>query len=195
MASRPDGWRFYDSHLATVSTDGRDSVKSALKELLVSGWLMREESRDEGRFQGYIYEIVHRDGFTVTAEPQRLNRNGETVTNNTNRNNTDITIRIDTPLTPQGEGRFEEFWNLYPSGGRKAARKQCLEKWKREGLDEVADKVIEGLIRWLYSKDWRKDNGQYIPAPLTWLNQQRWEAQPAISTGKVVEEREFDGSF
>lgn len=28
------------------------------------------------------------------------------------------------------------------------------------------------------SKQWTKDNGQFIPHPSTWLNQSRWEDEP-----------------
>lgn len=30
------------------------------------------------------------------------------------------------------------------------------------------------------SRQWNKDNGQYIPNPATWLNQKRWEDEIII---------------
>lgn len=33
------------------------------------------------------------------------------------------------------------------------------------------------------SKDWLKDNGQYIPYPSTWLNQRRWEDEEILEKG------------
>ena len=35
--------------------------------------------------------------------------------------------------------------------------------------------MINSLEQFRGSKDWLKDNGQYIPYPSTWLNQKRWE--------------------
>lgn len=35
--------------------------------------------------------------------------------------------------------------------------------------------MITALEKQKQSKQWLKDNGQYIPNPTTWLNQKRWE--------------------
>lgn len=35
--------------------------------------------------------------------------------------------------------------------------------------------MMNSLEQFRGSKDWLKDNGQYIPYPSTWLNQRRWE--------------------
>lgn len=35
--------------------------------------------------------------------------------------------------------------------------------------------MMSSLEQFRGSKDWLKDNGQYIPYPSTWLNQKRWE--------------------
>lgn len=182
MASRPDGWHFYETQLSKVSKEGKDAVKAAMDELVACGWVLREEepARDGGRFDGYLYTILHRCGKTATVEPQRINRNGKPATNNTYKeNNTDGIILTDTPPTPQGDVcRFDDFWDLYPAGGRKVAKKQCAEKWKRGNLDNIADEVLNGLRRWIISEDWEKENGRFIPAPIVWLNQQRWGATP-----------------
>ena len=79
----------------------------------------------------------------------------------------------------EGPGRFAEFWSKYPRGSRKVNRIACEKKWNAEGLDAVADVVLAGLDRWIASVDWTKDRGAFICAPLVWLNQARWEAEPA----------------
>lgn len=91
MASRPDNWQFFETQLQSVSTEGRDAVKAALKELVNAGWLHRsnETVRKGGKFSSYVYEIVHRDGLTAADEPLRFNRCGKPATNNTDINNTD----------------------------------------------------------------------------------------------------------
>ena len=80
--------------------------------------------------------------------------------------------------------RFDEFWQAWPSGIRKIARKQCLDKWMTHKCDEVFDEVMRGLDAWKSSDEWKKSGGQYIPAPLVWLNQNRWESGP--TGGKFV---------
>lgn len=55
--SRPNDWQFHVSHLITVSQDSRDSVRAGLKELETAGYLTRLQSREDGRFGKFDYEI------------------------------------------------------------------------------------------------------------------------------------------
>jgi hypothetical protein len=78
--------------------------------------------------------------------------------------------------------RFEEFWSLYPSI-RKNNKKGCLEKWQAKGLDLIADKVIGYVKMMKDTKQWKEG---FVPAPMTLLNQERWE-DGAMPTRKVWE--------
>jgi len=48
--SRPDDWEFNLSDLLNQATDGKDSVYAGLKELEKYGYLLREQTRQEGKF-------------------------------------------------------------------------------------------------------------------------------------------------
>ena len=80
--------------------------------------------------------------------------------------------------------RFDEFWNkLLPK--RRINRKGCLEKWKKHGLDNEADKIITWLGQMNMTQEW-KDG--YNPSPEVIINQRRWEdgvTKPAIK-GRVL---------
>lgn len=82
-----------------------------------------------------------------------------------------------TPPPPKGgaEG-FDRFWAAWPEHKRKVAQTQCRAKWDAKGCETIADRVIAAVERSKTSKDWQKDGGDFIPAPLVWLNQSRWEA-------------------
>lgn len=67
--------------------------------------------------------------------------------------------------------RFDEFWNLYPPV-RKTNKKGCMEKWKAKDLDLIADKVIGYVKTMKETKQWREG---FVPAPMTLINQERWE--------------------
>lgn len=71
---------------------------------------------------------------------------------------------------------FNSFWSAYPTHTRKTNKAGCLQKWKRQRLEEIAPDVLTGLARWNSSHQWAKDGGEYIPAPLVWLNKRNWEA-------------------
>lgn len=68
--------------------------------------------------------------------------------------------------------KFQEFWQAYPSTGRKVAKAKCAQVWKARKLDEVADDIMSHLLAIKTTPQWL---GGYEPAPLTYLNQKRWE--------------------
>ena len=75
-----------------------------------------------------------------------------------------------TPKSPQGGSeRFDEFWEVYP---KKRAKKDALAKWKRKGLDKIADQLIADVKNRIENDDeWR---GGFIPHPTTYINGERW---------------------
>ena len=61
MLSLPDTWDFSMEGLAICSKDGVDSVRSALKELEDSGYLVRSRARDEkGKVGKAIYDLYEK---------------------------------------------------------------------------------------------------------------------------------------
>ena len=69
---------------------------------------------------------------------------------------------------------FVEFWQTWPTGPRKVAKQQVLNKWAT--LDCASDATLIRLhVEWLKTQDdWLRDSGRFICAPLVYLNQQRW---------------------
>lgn len=57
MLSLPDNWEFSVEGLANMSSDGRDTVASQLKELEACGYLVRKQIRSHGKMAGVEYII------------------------------------------------------------------------------------------------------------------------------------------
>ena len=71
--------------------------------------------------------------------------------------------------------KFEVFWTTWPKSTRKGAKSECRKRWAKGFYDHCADQIIKH-VDWMKTTDqWRKDNGAFIPAPLVYLNQQRWD--------------------
>jgi hypothetical protein len=69
---------------------------------------------------------------------------------------------------------FPEFWAAWPSGPRKVAKQQCLNKWASFGCANNAEHIVMH-VEWMKTQDdWKKDGGSFVPMPATYLNQQRW---------------------
>lgn len=58
MLSLPQDWDYSIAGLSKICNDGKDSIRSALKELEDFGYLKRTQDFDEERkFKGYVYDI------------------------------------------------------------------------------------------------------------------------------------------
>ena len=79
-------------------------------------------------------------------------------------NNYSITIDAD---------RFNAFWKEYP---KKVSKVAAIKAWKKLKPDDALyDTIMSALEKWKMTEEWRRDGGQYIPHPATWLNGRRWE--------------------
>jgi hypothetical protein len=89
-------------------------------------------------------------------------------------------IRLDKPLrTNVLDDGFEEFWNSYPKKvGKEAARKA----WEKYKSNFTLDAVLLALDWQIESDQWRRNDGQFIPNPATYLNQGRWQDQQPIES-------------
>lgn len=103
------------------------------------------------------------------------NVNDESMTVNDNKQNTHITeAEADTKAEGnEYNGAFGEFWKCYP---KKVGKDAALKAWKkRKGIDEKLLIILEALETQKNSVGWKKDFGQFIPNPATWLNEGRWQ--------------------
>lgn len=92
---------------------------------------------------------------------------------------------------------FSEFWNAYPSEcPRKVDRKKCRDKFVKilkgtKDPNETFKIVMAGLSVWKVCDTWSRDGGQYIRAPLVWLNGECWNDVP----NKTENRRNENGNY
>lgn len=82
--------------------------------------------------------------------------------------------------------RFDEFWDNWPQSKRKVAKTVCKAKWERQALDPLADQINAVVTRLKGSEQWVSG---FEPAPLTFINQRRWEdggASESVTTRRVI---------
>lgn len=79
---------------------------------------------------------------------------------------------------------FDEFWKAYPSScPRKVDKKKCRDKYMNilkssKDPEVMHNRILGGLEIWKVSDTWTKENGQFIRAPMVWLNGRNWEDAP-----------------
>lgn len=92
-------------------------------------------------------------------------------------------------VVSEEEMMFNEFWKLYP---KKIAKQQCLTAYRRIPKLKTTHKLIMDALNILVlSEQWKKANGQFIPNPLTFIHQRRWEDVNVASnnyTNEVLED-------
>lgn len=157
-------------------------VAKLLKELEDAGVFSRDE-------QGCIYSrrMVKDERIrNVRADSGRLGGNPNLVKQKVKQNDkqnptpssSSSSSSSDTPPTPDGgdvpQG-FAEFWKTWPSNDRKQAKGKCLAAWKKSGAERDVAMVLAHVERLKDSDGWKKQGGQFIPAPLVYLGQRRWE--------------------
>ena len=79
------------------------------------------------------------------------------------------------PKSEESEAGFEKFWQVWPKSDRKQAKGLCLKAWKKAGAERHAADILAHIEACKRSENWSKEGGQFIPAPLVYLNQKRWE--------------------
>ena len=105
---------------------------------------------------------------------------------NQNRNETLTEEEKEKTISSQAT-RFEDFWSVWPTSKRKVGKAAVQAKWKAKHLDKVADQIIAHVTAMKSSEQWTSG---YEPAPMTYINQRRWEdentASGAISVRRVI---------
>lgn len=149
------------------------------------GWLVVNKGHyrdkvDPQERRDYMREYMrkYRKGDAVNSGKQVVN------TGKPDLAHTDTDTDTTTTLPPQG-GEFARFWTAWPSSTRKESKGKCEELWKRLKCDAKAAEIIAHVEDLKASEGWRKQGGEFIPAPLVYLRNRRWEgAEPPKAAEK-----------
>lgn len=68
---------------------------------------------------------------------------------------------------------FADFWNLYPV---KLGKDKALAAWNRLRPDGQA--VCDGIKKWLQTKQWKQENGRFIPRAAKFLEERHYDHLP-----------------
>ena len=105
ILSLPDDWRISIEGMTQFSADGKDAIRSAIRELTDAGYITRAQTHSEaGTFSGYDY-VVHEtpvaspsSGFPTMEKPTTGN---PTTENPTLRNTEELSTIL--PIVPQSD--------------------------------------------------------------------------------------------
>lgn len=73
---------------------------------------------------------------------------------------------------------FDLFWSTFPRKIGKGAAELAWKKLKPN--DTLQAQIIQAVKAQCKSEQWKRDQGQFIPHPATWLNGKRWEDEVEV---------------
>lgn len=190
LLSKPEGWQVYESDIQNHCTDGRDSIRSGLAELIKAGYIVRGKRRVNGKFGGYEYEVFdeptqntvtenptrHRDGISGDGKTgDGKTGDGKPADSNIDLSNIDLSKkevsneRICAVEPALLDPMFETWWKTYP-GTRKRDKAKAKDKWLK-----VIKTIPPGELL-LYTQMYAADkkaighDGRFAKMPITFLN-------------------------
>ncbi|BAV74176.1 conserved domain protein [Pseudomonas chlororaphis subsp. aurantiaca] len=166
-----------------------DTVKRALKSLQSQGIIFAEQLAKSKHDRTYHYAINYQSDALFEQGNLPCSEGGNLPssigaecpvlhTEITTKTTTESSSCNSDPL----EG-FEQFWGLYPN---KKGKQEAVTAWKKlKPNAELRQTLLQSLAKHSISRDWVKDEGQYVPMASTWMNKKRYldELKPA-ATGK-----------
>ena len=75
---------------------------------------------------------------------------------------------------------FDAFWSAYP---RKVGKGAASKSFDRAIMKTDLKTMLDAIEAQKQSEQWRRDGGQFIPYPATWLNQERWADEVQSADG------------
>jgi len=158
------GYTITIGQIIRESGDGKQSVRSALEELIKAGYLETQRTTDErGYNAGLAYFI--KDPANPKSENPTLDN--PTLDNQTALEN-NLTKKTKKQEKPTDDS-FETFWSIYP---KRVAKADALKAWNKALKRKTADELV-GLTK-AYAESKLPDM-TYIPYPASWLNKELYD--------------------
>lgn len=186
-------WPSYQ-HIADQCEIDRSTVRRHIKQLAEQG-LLRVENRDGPKGNSSNLYFLTLGGVGQKSTPVGTESTGGCAPP-TGGVGTEST-RTSHPSEPVNEPKtlctsevelaeaFEVFWKLYPNKKSKKDARKAWEKLKPDaGLRHT---LMTALGSHRVSRDWTKDDGQFVPMASTWLNGERWTdvLKPGTANGQA----------
>lgn len=94
------------------------------------------------------------------------------------------------PTPPAGGSGFEKFWKVYPKKRNKGDAEKAWSVIKPG--DELLDTMLTAIAAASSCDSWRKNGGEFIPYPATWLRRRGWEDVLNVTNGAPMRVSKLD---
>ena len=154
LCQLPDDWVINQEDLKSRATDGRDGLRSAIKELEDAGYLKRMASRDGGKFAGVEYVVVEEplastvDGFSGDGFPD-IGKSDTTKYEKNKVLNKDILSGNENKSKPeQVIAHLNTALKTRYSANSKSTRKLLDARLKDYSVEDICNVIDDRIERW-----------------------------------------------
>lgn len=78
---------------------------------------------------------------------------------------------------------FEEFWKIFPRKCKKGDARKAWEQTKK--IRPALTELLKAVYAARASKQWHKDNGDFIPYPASWLRSECWDDELEVNLSQL----------
>ena len=174
LLSRPDNWTVRSEQLATEAQEGRDAVRTALRELRDYGYIRIEKLRlDDGTL--FTEQVVYDEPFTEHLVAPETGNQRSVNQRSVFQAPLEVTVRsnekkeLTLSATESLDSSFNTFWSHYP---RKVGKGSAKKAWLRAVKNTAPEAIIEATIKYADARDGQ--DIRFTPYPASWLNGERW---------------------
>lgn len=166
-----------NAYIAEVANCTEGTARNAISKLNLLGYITCFYEKSDKKTRTKILANIPLDSYEVSSDSERVSSDSDTgvisqlheVSSDSEQNENNINENINENVTTS----FNTFWTNYP---RKVGKAKCEQWWNKHAPNsELSDKIIDSVEKYKQSSQWKRDNGEYIPHPYTFLNQRRWE--------------------
>jgi len=167
-------WPSYQ-HIADQCEIDRSTVRRHIKQLHAQK-LLRIENRDGPKGNSSNLYYLTLGGVGTESTPVGPESTGGVGPESTRTSHPSEPVNEPKPLCTPGEVElaeaFELFWKMFPN---KKSKKEARKAWEKlKPSTELRLTLMTALGSHRLSRDWTKEDGQYVPMASTWLNGERW---------------------
>ena len=189
------------------------TIQRVIKNLIDNGLILSGKFSSDSRNRTNYYTLTDY-GASITIDWRvALRQSGNTTydksaeclfnkntDSDTDINNADINTLCEPVIsaeTARISELFEQFWKLYP---KKNKKQNAFREFKKiKDIESLMPIILADVERKRQSRDWTKDNGQYIPDPERYIKNERWNdvnevAEKQIAIEETVSD-EISGFF
>lgn len=190
MLSLPENWDYSVKGLEKICIETKNTINNILKELETNGYLTRKMIFNNGKISDWEYTIYEEKQYLKNEDIENEDIKNCDVNKITKEQKVNNYINLTKEQNKKNiiKENFEKFWQSYP----KKQNKSKTEIWfkKNKPNEELMNLILEKLELFKKTKEWKKNNGQFIPMPTTWLNGKRWEDEIDEDNIEMTEEEE-----